>query len=357
MLRIELNDIQRQELRLLARREIGRVSERLHFVMLSDIGKSPPEIGMLLGYDAATVRAWLKRYLTDGVAGLDDQPRSGRPCAEEHLDDIVETQVGQPPSVYGYLQAIWSVALLVLHLDQRFRVPTSISRVRQALHRIGMSWHRPKLCPAHRPDPQRQAKEILLAQALADTRATVVAVDECDCHLLAVVRAMWQHIGEQLRLPTPGQNRRRSIFGGLNLRTGQWHYQLSAHKRTADFTAFLSLLLIAYPIGTICVVADNASIHHSVTLCHWLTLHPRIQMIYLPTYAGHLLNPVEKVWWQLKRFIAANCNFHSLPELDASIMRCLDAFTPASLLQLCNSDVVRRARLPQQSNVYETSSH
>jgi putative transposase len=241
MLHVELNDIQRHEMRLLARRMIGRVSERLHFVLLSDAGKSPPEIGALLGYDAATVRLWLwlKRFMYDGVAGLEDEPRTGRPREQPHLDDIVETQVGQPPEVYGYLQTIWTVALLVLHLGQRYRVAVSASGVRRALHRIGMSWHRPKLCPARRPDPERAAKEIKLAAALADPDATVVAVDECDCHLLALVRAMWQRIGEQLRLPTPGQNRRRSIFGALNLRTGHWHYALTAHKRSSDFIAFL----------------------------------------------------------------------------------------------------------------------
>jgi putative transposase len=357
MLHVKLNDIQRHEMRLLARRTIGRVSERVHFVLLSDAGKSPPEIGALLGYDAATVRMWLKRFMDEGVAGLEDAPRSGRPSEQPHLDDIVETQAGQPPGVYGYLQTIWTVALLVLHLGQRYRVAVSASGVRRALHRIGMSWHRPKLCPARRPDPERAAKEVKLAAALADPDATVVAVDECDCHLLAIVRAMWQRVGEQLRLPTPGQNRRRSVFGALNLRTGQWHYTLTAHKRSSDFIAFLDTLLAAYTSGTLFVIADNASIHHSQALRRWLDQHPRVQMIYLPTYAGHVLNPVEKVWWQLKRFIAANRNFRTLSDLDAAIVRCLDDFSPQALLQLCNSDVVRRARLAVPENVEDSFAH
>jgi hypothetical protein len=52
---IELNDEQRQELRRLAREAIGRVSERAHFVLLSDQGKSVPEIGALMGYSAQAV--------------------------------------------------------------------------------------------------------------------------------------------------------------------------------------------------------------------------------------------------------------------------------------------------------------
>jgi hypothetical protein len=43
--RITLNDVQRQELRRLAREAVGRISERAHFVLLSDQGKSVPEIG------------------------------------------------------------------------------------------------------------------------------------------------------------------------------------------------------------------------------------------------------------------------------------------------------------------------
>jgi putative transposase len=262
---------------------------------------------------------------------------------------VVEAQVGQPPTCSGYLQSIWTLALLVLHLGQRFGLWISPATLRRSLHRVRYTWKRPKLAPARRRDPNRAAKEARLAEVLADPAATLIAVDECECHLLAVVRAMWQRVGEQLRLPTPGQNRRRSIFGGLNLRTGQWHYALADHKRTSDFIAFLTTLLIAYPTGTVYVIADNVSIHGSRTLVAWLALHARVQMVYLPTYAGHVLNPVEKVWWHLKGYIAANRNFRSLADLDVAIRRCLDACacTHEALLRLCNCDVMRRAQAAQ----------
>jgi transposase len=273
------------------------------------------------------------------------------------LADVVETQAGQPPTVYGYLQAMWTVALLVLHLGERFGVQASVSSVRRMLHRLGFSWHRPKLWPARRPDSERVIKETRLAEALADPDATLIAVDECECHLLASLRAMWQRIGQQVRLPTPGLNRRRSIFGGLNLRTGAWHYRLADHKRSTDFIAFLVVLLSVYATGTLYVIVDNASIHHSQAMLAWQIQHPRLQLIYLPTYSGHRLNPVEKVWWHLKRCIAANRNFHALPELDAAICRCLDAFQPTVVLRLCNCDVIRRARLTLSPNVDVSFEH
>lgn len=359
MLRIELNDSEKSSLRLLARQEIGRVSERMHFVMMAASGMAAPQIGVAMGYDTDSVRTWLNRYVANGVTGLQDQPRSGRPCKQRYLDSMVEAQISQTPDVNGYVQSVWTVGLMVLHLATRFMTVISGSTVRRALHRIRFTWKRPKLAPARRSDPDRTAKEARLAAVVdnPDPQINIVAVDECDCHLLAIVRSMWQRIGldGQKRLPTPGQNHHRSVFGSFNLRTGLWHYCVRARKCTADFIVLLNLLLSAYPVGTIYVIADNCKIHCSKALAKWLVLHPRIQMVYLPTYSGHLLNPVEKVWWQLKRYIAANRNFRSLDDLDLAIRRCLDSFFPDALLQLCNSPVVRQAlRALTISNVPRT---
>src|SRR5512139_1279516 len=89
---IQLTEIQRAELRRLARQAIGRVSERVHFVLLSDQGKSVPEIASLFGYSAETVYTWLERYQQAGTEGLLDPPRSGRPKQEPYLTAIVQAQ-------------------------------------------------------------------------------------------------------------------------------------------------------------------------------------------------------------------------------------------------------------------------
>lgn len=340
-----LDDNQRTALRRLARTAVGRVSERAHFVLMRDQGMTQEQIAVAMSYSVRTVQRGLSRFDSEGMAGLVDGPIPGRPRIEPHLNDIVEAQAGQPPTVYGYVQTVWTVALLALHVATRFRAGVSASTVRRALHAIGFSWHRPKLTPARTPDPQRDARQARLAQVLASPpHATIIAADECDVHLLAVLRAMWQPIGKQVRLPTPGQNRRRSIFGGLNVRTGQWHYRLTDHKRTTDFITFLTDLTLAYPVGPIFVIVDNASIHASRALLAWLSSQPRLQLVYLPTYSGHALNPVEKVWWRLKQFVAANRNFRCLDDLDAAVHLCCRSFTPDVLIGLTNCPVNRAAQ-------------
>jgi transposase len=344
LFRITLNNTQKLELQQVARQAIGRTSERAHFVLLSAQGQSAPEIGRLMGYNPQTIRTWLQTYQKRACAGLVDQARSGRPRKQPHLTAIVQAQTSQPPPNSGYLQACWTVALLVLHLVQHFKVVASPSSVRRALHQAGFGWKRPKLAPARRPDPHKEAKLAHITQVLADPAAIVLAEDECDLHLLAVLRAMWQRIGEQLRIVTPGQNAKRGVFGALNLRSGEWFYQVTLHKRTTDFIAFLTQLLETYPTGQIYILVDNASLHASRLLRAWLAQQPRLALIYLPTYSGHQLNPVEKVWWALKGEIAANRCFKSLLELDRAIQRFFSKFSRTDALDLVNSEIVRAAQ-------------
>jgi transposase len=351
MLQLEVHDSETAELRQVARQAVGRVSERAHFVLLSAQGYSPPAISGLFGYDVQTVRTWLTAYQQQGCAGLDDAPRSGRPPKDRYLMAVVQAQASQPPPNSGYVQACWTVALLVLHLAARFRLTISASRVRRALHQAGFSWKRPKLVPARRRDPRTSEKEAQLAVALADPNATLIAEDEADQQLLPILRAMWQRVGQQVHIPTPGQNAKRGIFGALNVRTGAWLYQLTTHKRSVDFIAFLTLLLVTYPAGRVYVLVDNASIHTSRAVQRWLAVQGRLVLVYLPTYSGHRLNPVEKVWWALKGNIAANRMFRNLAELDAAIREYFADFQPARALALANCSVVRQAlaAVPQTS--------
>ena len=65
MIRVELNDEQREELRKRSR-EPGihpRIRDRLEMVRLADAGWSIPRIARHLGYHEQTVRKYIKRFV------------------------------------------------------------------------------------------------------------------------------------------------------------------------------------------------------------------------------------------------------------------------------------------------------
>jgi len=344
VIQVKLSDEQCQSLRLSARQEIGRVSERIHFVRLSDEGYSPPQIGILFSYDAATVRRWLKQFqadLDDGgferaVAKLHDEPRSGRPRNTTTEEDATIKEVLQTePTELDNRAGFWTLPMLKNCLSEVKKIDLSISSLRRRLHELGFVWRRPRLAPAKRTDPETASKlakiEEVTARAGPDTH--VLYQDETTVRLLPMIVALWQLVGQQIRIPVPPNwNRYFNVFGALNIYTGQFIHQFRSTKKKEDFIAFLEHLLTIYPAGLIYLIVDGAPAHRATLVKTWLATRPRVQLIPLPTYRPHL-NPVERIWKQLKLCAAANRAHADLGKLKEAVQSCLDRLTPSRALQ------------------------
>jgi transposase len=87
-----LEEQDQQGLKRLARREVGRVSERIRMVLLSSRDYTVPQIATIFECDEATVRTWIERFEAGGVEGLRDSPRSGRP---RKVDAVVRETIRQ----------------------------------------------------------------------------------------------------------------------------------------------------------------------------------------------------------------------------------------------------------------------
>jgi transposase len=103
---------------------------------------------------------------------------------------------------------------------------------------------------------------------------------------------------------TPGTNRRRTIFGAVDLANGRFCYRVCRKAVSASFTAFLEQLLAAYPAApVVAVVCDNVIIHHSKLVGRWLAAHPQVVVLHGARYSPHD-NPVERIWGVLKAWLA-----------------------------------------------------
>ena len=103
---------------------------------------------------------------------------------------------------------------------------------------------------------------------------------------------------------TPGTNRRRTIFGAVDLQSGRFLYQVCRKAVSASFTAFCEQLLAAYPAAPlVAVVCDNVIIHHSKIVQAWLASHPRLRVLHGARYSPHD-NPVERIWGALEASLA-----------------------------------------------------
>lgn len=327
-------DEEHRELKRMARQEIGRVSQRAQTILLSAQRRSVPEIAALFEWHAGTVRYWIRQFDALGPAGLYDQPRSGRPRkVTPQVEDTVLKYLPEDPHASGYLATFWTVAMLVLVLAQKLQVTLSPSTVRSALQRLGLRWGRPRLAMPDKVDPEKASKQWAIAQAVvaAGPEATVLYEDESRVQTLPLLRAMWHWVGQQLRIPTPGTNTWRALFGALDIRSGRWTYTVREHMRTGDFIAFLEHLLTVYPVGPLLLIVDNYGPHTAKLAKAWLNEHPRLQLFYLPKYCSHL-NPVEPIWLRLKNALAANRLYGSITVLLEAVDAFFAAMTPEQAL-------------------------
>ena len=330
MIYVSLTQPQREELTHLSQQAIGRVALRAHMVLLSNRGFTVPQIATIYACGEDVVRTWLHRSEQKGVAGLEDEPRSGRPLKHPLEGWIVDTQASQSPPCSGHVQTCWSVSLLTASLSRRFRVVLSGTSIRRWVHRMGWRWKRPRLAPARKRDPEAEAKLAALAamqREAALRHCHLLYLEESDLHLLPLIRAMWMK-GRRVRVPTPGTNQRHAFFGALDAVSGQWWYAHHERKLAVHFVAFLQRLVVAYPDGPLALVLDQAPAHTAKVVQTWLKAHPRVTLLWLPKYAAHETNPAERIWGLMKSAVAADRLAGSIAELVAAACRFFTDLAP-----------------------------
>jgi transposase len=264
-------------------------------ILLSHHGLPPARIAELLGCDSGTVRRWIHRYNAHGTDGLWDRPRAGRPRrGSPRLHQRILRLLGQPKA--------WTIG----RLWQRLGRPAISQRTLRRRVRQVARWRRPRLVA--KGDPNREQVLAELHQQLDDLPegAVVLAEDETHLNLLPWVRATWIARGTRQQVMTPGTNKRRTIFGAVDLASGRFCYQVCRKAVSASFTTFLAQLLAAYPTApVVAVVCDNVIIHHSKLVQRWLTTHPRVVVLHGARYSPHD-NPTERIWAALKAWLANN---------------------------------------------------
>jgi Homeodomain-like domain len=104
----------------------------------------PTAIAELLGCDPATVRRWIHRYNQDGVIGLADRPRAGRPrLGSSRLAQRIRWLLAQPRA--------WTIP----RLYQRLGRPAMSLRTLHRRVREVAQWRGPRLVA--KGDPAREA--------------------------------------------------------------------------------------------------------------------------------------------------------------------------------------------------------
>jgi transposase len=131
-----------------------RLVARARVIALAQEGRRLPDVATDLGVSVAMVRRWVRRFNAQGLAGLGDAPRSGRPATypPEAVGALLAASLTDPRTL-GLPFASWTLDRLTAYLNEEQAIPIKRSRIAEILQLEGLRWRQQEPWFGERPDP------------------------------------------------------------------------------------------------------------------------------------------------------------------------------------------------------------
>jgi len=136
------------------------VRQRAIAVRMLHLGQHPEQVAEMVLVTSNTIYAWHKRWRKQGIAGLRDGHRTGRPNkADDAYIQELERVLELDPRSLGLPFTIWTLNRLRLYLAEKTTVLLSYTRFWALMSREGYRWKEPKHDLSHLQD--RPAQETI----------------------------------------------------------------------------------------------------------------------------------------------------------------------------------------------------
>ncbi len=306
---------------------------RARAILLLAHGHSSVSTAEKVGMSPQHVHKWGRRFVQQGVAGLEDQPRPGRkpkfsPGVALHLVKMA----CEMPDLRGRSLSQWDCAEMARELKAEgvvddisaqsvWRLLTN-RRLKPWRHHLWMSPKAPR--DAAFAEAVRNLSDLYSRPLLP--HEVVLCVDE-KTNLQPRTRKA------KTLPPQPGRSilveneyERKGalhLFAAFDTRTGKVYHCTGERKRQIEFIALLEILDHAFDpyVSAIHIVLDNLRMHKGKLVRAWLAQHPRFQFHHPPVHCSWM-NQVEQWFSILQRKRLGIVNFADKKELAER----LDAF-------------------------------
>lgn len=297
--------------------------ERARIVLGCVEGRPVSAIAASLNVRPNSVIDWRRRFEREGVAGLADRPRSGKPprYTEEFRKQVLSAL--EEPSPRG--QAAWDGPALARHLK------TSVHAVWRVLRKEGICLARQRSwCVSTDPEFAAKAADIVGLYLNPPENALVLSVDEKPSIQALERKTGYVETGNGKIVrgfkSTYKRHGTLNLFAALEVATGAIPTQTTARKRRIEFLEFMDRVVADLPAGQeIHVILDNYCIHKKNDV--WLRTHANVFFHFTPTSASWL-NQVE-IWFGIfSRKALRGASFCDTEQLRKAIEDFVAAYGP-----------------------------
>lgn len=271
-----------------------------------------------------TISKWRGRFKAEGLAGLQDKPRSGKPpeISVEKRKKVVHLACSKPTESDGRQRRSQA--------EIAEQVGISQSMVSEILRAEQLQPHKTEYWCGKSPDPDFEVKMIDIVGLYLDPpdNALVLSVDE-KTQIQALDRTQPElplKKGKNRKLTTTyKRNGTANLVAALAVHEGEVTGRQVPSNNSDNFLKFLRVLDRKYRNVQIHLIMDNLAVHKSKKVTEWLNKKRKFHVHYTPTYSSWL-NQIE-IWFSiLSRKVLKDAVWTSKKELINALMKYIDYY-------------------------------
>jgi putative transposase len=267
---------------------------RVRIVLMSANGMSNKDIVHTLNITQTTVCKWRRRFREQGLQGLHDELRSGRPrsISDDKITALIRKTLKTKPkndthwSVRSMskttgiskstVQRIWKAFGLQPHRQRHFKLSTDPFFVEKVRDIVGLYLNPPDNAMVLCVDEKSQIQALNRTQPLLP-----LGIGYCEGITHDYVR-----------------HGTTTLFAALDITSGQVIARCRPRHRHQEFLQFLREIDKNVPSDLdIHLVVDNYATHKHPKVKRWLAVRPRYHVHFTPTYSSWL-NQIE-IWFNI----------------------------------------------------------
>lgn len=297
--------------------------KRSQAILLLNDRKDISFIIKFTGYCRSQIFSLRQQYLQQGLIALRTHSK-GKPkrlLTKKQLKEIVETVKIKKPKDVGFHQGYeyWTTGVLGRYIKDAYQVEyKSKTSYYLVFKEARFTYHKPgKIYKKHNQQKVLQWKKDnkeKIEKVWHDPSTIILCEDEMKLSTQTTFQKIWLPINEYPQVEINNKKEGRSIYGFLNVKTGQEHAFKTSWQNMYITKEQLIKIREIYPIQHILLLWDGPGSHKGKEVTQFLVDDGNMEIIYFPPYAPEE-NPQEHVWREGRKEVSHN---HFIENIDTA---------------------------------------
>jgi transposase len=315
------NQIQQLET-IIANRESTRDEvRRAQATLLINDDVKPTRIRQLTAYHHDHAYRLRQQFLIHGSVAIIDKrkPKTKEILTRRQRQEIVETiKTKTPNECDPYFNSnYWTTGIAGAYVKRTYNVEyKSKTSLYIIFRQAKFTYHKPGRVYERRNEQEVQEWRIQAKKQVKavwnDANAVVLTEDEMHLSTQTTVQKIWLPQGEYPKIEVASKRESRSIYGFLNIKTGQEHAFKTQWQNMYITGDILKKLRNIYPTQKLFLLWDKAGWHKGSEAQKFIKEDGSIETLYFPAAAPEE-NPQEHVWKNGRSQVTHN---HFIADID-----------------------------------------